>query len=99
MTQSDHTTSIDPEHGLTIHTTEPPPEYQPYPIDVFPEPLRSLTIQGAEALQCDPALVILPMLATVGASIGNARHLTAKEGWHVPAMPVSYTHLTLPTKA
>ena len=86
MTRPHHTTSIDPEHGLTSHTSEPPPKYQPWPIDRLPEPLRSLVIEGAEALQCDPVLVVLPMLATIGAAIGNARHLTAKEGWHVPAM-------------
>ena len=86
MTRRHHTTSIDPEHGLTLQKPERPPEYQRWPIDTLPEPLRSMAIEGAEALQCDPVLVVLPMLSTVGAAIGNARHLTAKEGWHVPAM-------------
>ncbi len=86
MTHPHHITHIDPEHGLTLQPPERPPEYQPWPIDTLPEPLRSLAIEGAEARQCDPVLIVLPMLSTVGAAIGNARHLTAKDGWHVPAM-------------
>ena len=77
---------LDSKNGLTFTKPEPPPEYQPWPIDTLPEPLRSLAIEGAESLQCDPVLVVLPMLSTISAAIGNAQHLTAKEGWHVPPM-------------
>ena len=86
MIQRNSIVSIDPDHGLKYTTPEPPPEYQPWPVDSLPEPLRSVAIEGANAMQCDPVLIVLPMLATVGAAIGNTRHLTAKEGWRVSAM-------------
>ena len=86
MTKQHSNAFIDPESGLTLTKPEPPPKYQPWPIETLPEPLRSMAIEGAESLQCDPVLIVLPMLATVGAAIGNTRHLTAKEGWRVSAM-------------
>jgi len=83
MTQSNYNASIDPKTGLTIQPPERPPEYKPFPVDLLPEPLRSLVTEGADSLQCDPVLIVLPMLTTIGAAIGNARHLVCKEGWSV----------------
>lgn len=83
MTPANYTASIDPDAGLILQPPERPPEYQPFPIGLLPEPLRSLATEGADALQCDPVLIVLPMLTTVGAAVGNARHLVCKEGWSV----------------
>lgn len=86
MTDPNCSITIDPDAGLILQKPDLPPEYQPWPVDVLPEPLRSLVIEGAESLQCDPVLIVLPVLSAVGAAIGNARHLTVKDGWNVPAM-------------
>lgn len=56
-------------------------EYVPFPVELLPEPLKSISVDGAEALQCDAALVVLPVLSTVGAAIGDKRRIVIKEGW------------------
>ncbi len=75
--------SIDVDDGLKIRKPKPPKQFTPFPVDLLPEPLRSIAIEGAESIRCDPSLIVLPMLAAVGAAIGNARKLTLKSGWHV----------------
>ncbi len=87
MTDPNFNVSIDIENGLLLtRSLELPIEYRPWPIETLPEPLRSFVTEGSESLQCDPVLVVLPMLATLGAAIGNSRWLTVKEGWSAPAM-------------
>lgn len=54
------------------------------PVDAFPEPLRSFIAQTAKAIGCDPALVALPVLATVAASIGSTRNAMVRKGWYEP---------------
>lgn len=65
---------------------DPLPTYKPFPVDVLPEPIRSLVNAGAEALGCDPAYVALPALVVAAAAIGNTRRLRLKRSWTVPAV-------------
>lgn len=82
MTKPNCNVSIDPNQGLIVRKTEPPKQFVPFPVELLPEPLRSLAIEGAESMQCDPVLIVLPMLASVGAAIGNARRLVLKGDWN-----------------
>src|SRR5262249_39394999 len=64
----------------------PPGEYRPFPMDALPEPMRSFAEQGAAALDCDPALVVLPCLSTAGSCIGNTRTLMLRRDWREPCV-------------
>lgn len=81
MTKASYNPIIDPDKGLMFCKPELPKKFVPFPVELLPEPLRSLAVEGAEAMQCDTVLIVLPMLATVGAAIGNARRLVLKGGW------------------
>ncbi len=50
-------------------------EYTPFPVASLPSPLREYVREGAEALQCDPSYLALPILVTAASAIGNARRI------------------------
>jgi hypothetical protein len=58
--------------------------FRPFPLEILPEPVRGFVKTSAEALGCDPSFVALPLLAAIGAAIGNTRRLELKRGWLVP---------------
>jgi hypothetical protein len=91
MTKEDYTGSIAPDGDLLITPPEivPLSPWKEYPFDQLPEPLRSLVVEGVDAIGCDPSYIALPMLSAVGAMIGNARRLVVKSGWVVP--PIVWT--------
>jgi hypothetical protein len=62
------------------------PEFQPFPVDALPEPIRGFVKAGATAIGCDPSYLALPLLTGIGAAIGNTRRLRLKRGWLVPAI-------------
>jgi hypothetical protein len=53
----------------------------PFPVDALPGSCRRLVTEAAAALECPPDLVALPMLATLGSAIGDARWVQLKESW------------------
>ncbi|MCG3198736.1 MAG: hypothetical protein GHCLOJNM_03241 [bacterium] len=59
-------------------------DFRPFPIESLPEPIRSYVHSGAEALGCDPSLIALPLLSSVGGIIGNKRWLRLKATWEEP---------------
>ena len=63
--------------------------FEPFPVEALPEPVRSFVIAGAKSLGCDESFVALPVLAMLGASIGNTRRLRVKRGWTEP--PILWT--------
>lgn len=65
--------------------------YQPFPVDVLPEPLRSIVNVGAATIGCDAAFVALPLLSACAAAIGNSRGIKLKGGWTEP--PILWTVL------
>ena len=71
----------------------PPParidDYEPFPVDALPEPARRYVKVVSRAIGCLPAYVVLPLLAVLGAAIGNSRRLQLKPGWDVP--PIIWT--------
>jgi hypothetical protein len=56
-------------------------EAAPFPVDALPGSCRRLVAEAAAALECPPDLVALPMLATLGSAIGDARWAQLKESW------------------
>ncbi len=59
-------------------------QYEPFPTDALPEPLRAFVEAGEAAAGCDPALIALPALAALASAIGNSRRLRLKRTWKVP---------------
>ena len=62
------------EAGDGSHEPVPPvrDRYEPFHVDVLPEPVRSYINESAAAIGCDPAFVALPLLSALAAAIGNA---------------------------
>jgi putative DNA primase/helicase len=52
-----------------------------FPVDAMPTTCRKLIREASEAIGCAPEMIGLPMLAALGASIGNSRRLQVKRGW------------------
>ncbi|WP_428389906.1 DUF3987 domain-containing protein [Mucisphaera sp.] len=67
----------------------------PFPIHVFPPHFRAYVEQSAEAIQCDPASVAMPLIAAAGAAMGGSRVLELKKGWQVH--PMLWVALISPT--
>ncbi|MBW8016254.1 MAG: DUF3987 domain-containing protein [Planctomycetes bacterium] len=80
---------MDLNDGRTIDTKKArrmPDEFEPFPVEFLPEPIRSYIVDGAEALGCDPAFIIIPMLSILASSIGNSRCVKLKGTWTEPAI-------------
>ncbi len=76
----------------TIKPERPEPlveRFEPFPVDALPEPVRSFVVAGAKSLGCDESFIALPVLAMLGAAIGNTRRLLVKRGWTEP--PILWT--------
>jgi hypothetical protein len=67
-------------------TTRDVGHFLPFPVHALPEPVRGFVAGGAKAIGCDTSYLALPMLAVLGAAIGNTRSLQLKRGWIVPAI-------------
>ena len=65
------------------------PEYQSFPTEVLPSPLRELVAEGSAALYCDAAMISLPALSLSAACIGNTRRIQLKRSWLEP--PILWT--------
>jgi hypothetical protein len=65
---------------------EPPPAYEPFPIEAMPEPLSSLTREAAAALQCDEAMIGLPALIVAAGVIGDTREIMLRRDWCEPSV-------------
>jgi len=57
------------------------PPVVPFPVDVFPEPVRRLVFQGAEAIGCPPDFLALAVLAVAGGVIGRSASLKLKDNY------------------
>ena len=71
---------------------EPPPTPAPYvppPLDLLPPLVQQYVRAAAEALDVDISFILLPMLSSLGAAIGNSRSIILKRGFIQP--PVIWT--------
>jgi hypothetical protein len=55
-------------------------QYEPFPTDALPSPVRGFVEAGAEAIGCDAAYLALPMLTALASAIGASRRLVLKRG-------------------
>lgn len=61
-------------------------QFQPFPVEFLPKPIRDFVVANALAFNCNVAFLVLPVLATLAASIGNSRKIRLKRSWLEPAI-------------
>jgi hypothetical protein len=62
------------------------PDWQPFPLEVLLPVVRNYVAEAAASLGCDPAFIAVPLLAAVGAAIGNTRWVSLKKDWQEPPL-------------
>jgi Protein of unknown function (DUF3987) len=67
----------------------PPPPYIPPPLTLLPSVLQEYVIAAAESLTVDVSYILLPLLSSLGAAIGNTRSIILKRGFIQP--PIIWT--------
>lgn len=80
-----------PGSGSRRVAVRPLPPFVSFPLGTLPPGLSDYVAASAEAIGCDPALVVCPVLATVAGCIGNSRAVLLKKGWIEPAVVWSLT--------
>jgi hypothetical protein len=73
------------DNAEVIHT-DTVEEYQPFPTDTLPSPIREFVEAGAKAIGCDESYLALPVLSVAAAAIGNTTRLELKNSWSVPSI-------------
>ena len=63
--------------------------FRPFPVELFPEPIRGFLIQAAKSMQCDASMIGLPLLSAIASAIGNTHRLRMQNGWDAP--PIIWT--------
>lgn len=65
---------------------QPPQEdLEPFPLDVFPPPLRAAIESKALSLPCPPDFIAVHVLSVLGTAIGNSRVVEVRPGWRESA--------------
>jgi len=72
-----------PETGI------PDDGWQPFPVDCLPTVVAAYINGLAKSMSTDPALIALPMLASMAAAIGNSRVVSIHDDWQEP--PILWT--------
>ncbi len=77
-----------PPWGVDVRTTRVSPArsvatapWQPFPVSVLPDPLRSFVDEGAKAIGCDPVFVAFPAMASLASAIGTTRRIRLSPDW------------------
>lgn len=58
----------------------------PFPAECLPGPARSLVVEGAAAIGCDPGMIGPVVLAAMAAAVGNACTIELQPGWREPSV-------------
>jgi Protein of unknown function (DUF3987) len=93
----DETPEVDFKSGNSVDVDEPEPAelppsptpYRPPPLTLLPSVLQEYVHTAAESLNVDVSFVLLPLLSSLGAAIGNTRSIILKRGFIQP--PVIWT--------
>jgi uncharacterized protein DUF3987 len=72
-----------------VELPPPPAPYVPPPLELLPSHLQKYIHAAAESLNVDVAFILLPLLSSLGAAIGNSRSILLKHGFVQP--PVIWT--------
>jgi hypothetical protein len=77
----------EPIHASPKRPTPPAiAPYRPFPIELLPASVADAVVAHAEAIGCDRAMVALPTLGVLAASVGNNRRVLIKHGWSEPSI-------------
>lgn len=60
--------------------------WQPFPINLLPEPMANYVQAAAAALHCDEAMFALPMICSLGGLVGATRRVQLKPTWQEPSV-------------
>ncbi|NOS99421.1 MAG: DUF3987 domain-containing protein [Phycisphaerales bacterium] len=60
--------------------------WAPFPTELLPEPVERFVVATADALGCDPAMVAMPTLSVLAASVGTTRVAVPKGSWAEPCI-------------
>jgi hypothetical protein len=60
--------------------------WQPFPVDALPAVAAAYVNGLAKSMSADPALIALPMLASMAAAIGNSRAVSIHGDWQEPSI-------------
>ena len=67
--------------GVTVPLTA---KWEPFPVDVLPEPLKTYVPEVANAIGCDPSFIAGPALVALAGAIGNRREVVIQQSWKEP---------------
>ncbi|WP_309382028.1 DUF3987 domain-containing protein [Cerasicoccus frondis] len=56
-------------------------EYQPFPIELLPDPIHQYAVELAKSMVVDVSAIGLPLLCVAGGAMGNAWAIQLKKGW------------------
>lgn len=56
-------------------------EWEPFPIECLPQPLRQFVIDVAKSIGCDPVYAAMPALAACMMAVGTSRAIRLKRTW------------------
>jgi hypothetical protein len=74
------------EGGLPTEAKKTIASYTPPPLHVLPTTVRKYIEEAAAAIGCDAAYVLLPLVAVLGAAIGNTRRIRLKRRFVLPPL-------------
>lgn len=60
-------------------------KWKPFPVNLLPKRVGTFVVKASQALDVDPAYVIMPLLAVAAAAIGNRLRIQLKPGFEQPA--------------
>ena len=61
-------------------------DFQPFPTQAFPEPIRGLIRAGSAALNVDESFIGTAALPVLAAAVGNLAVVELKPGWTEPSI-------------
>ena len=64
----------------------PAPGWRAMPIGVLPTIVHRYVSESAAAIDCDPSMVAVPLLAVLAAAIGATRSVLVRESWFEPSV-------------
>lgn len=74
------------EAFVTVGSASNRLEFEPFPVDALPAPIKRFVRVASGAIGCDPSFIAVPMLVVCAACIGNSRVIRLKYGWTEPAI-------------
>ena len=75
---------IDQAEPETPPMAQGPLTWQPFPVEILPEPVRKFIRQTSESMQADESFAALAILVCSAAAVGNTRRVNVTDTWPQP---------------